>query len=399
MTGCERGEVNGIHIVHAIDSLHGGGAEISLLEMIPALAARGVRSSIVTLVDDDGALEARLRTLGVQRVSLKQHSPPGKIIALRELIRADKPDLLHTTLWHSTLTGRFAARTARIPVVTTLANSDYGPEHRANSAYGSWSVRALQSADLLTARLTRRFHAISAEVAKTMGKRLQIPADRMQVVYRGRDPERLGQPTLARRLQVRAALSLGPDTPVVLAVGRLDRQKGVDITVQAFGMVRARFPEAVLLIAGRPGNASEAIDSAMSGVPGVRLLGHRSDAADLMCAADVLAFPSRWEGLGGTLVEAMALRLPIVASAIAPIAETLGSVDWPLVPPDDPEALATELMAVLSGGAGVEARRDAGQMRFASTFTLEAAADGMLDFYRKALTGSAARPRIGAPCS
>jgi glycosyltransferase involved in cell wall biosynthesis len=367
--------------------------------MIPALAARGVRSSIVTLVDDDGALEDRLSTLDVQRVSLTLHSPAGKVVALREIVRAGKPDLLHTTLWQSTLTGRLTGRLTGTPVVTTLANSDYGPEHRANSAYGSWSVRALHTTDLATARLTRRFHAISAEVARTMGRRLQIPADRLQVVYRGRDPGRLGSPTPARRQRVRAELSVGLATPVVLSVGRLDRQKGIETTVRAFRLVRDRFSDAVLLIAGRPGNASGAVESAMSGLPGVRVLGHRTDIADLMCAADVLSFPSRWEGLGGTLVEAMALRLPIVASAIAPIAETLGAVGWPLVPPDDPAALATELIATLSGGAGVTARKDAGHARFQSAFTLDAAADGMLDFYRQALAGAPAMPRIGAPCS
>lgn len=390
--------MNTIRIVHAIDSLHGGGAEISLLEMIPALSARGVSSSIVTFVDDDGSLDQRLAALGVEQIRLRRYSPHGKVIALREILHTDKPDLLHTTLWHATLMGRVAGRMAAIPVVTTLANSDYGPEHRANSAYGQWSVRALHGADLTTTRLTRRFHAISGEVARTMSRRLQIPADRIQVVYRGRDPNRLGTPTLSRRLRVRGELGISPDAPVVLGVGRIDRQKGVETTVHAFQLVRDQVPDAVLLLAGRAGNATEAVESAISGMANVRLLGHRPDVADLMCAADVLAFPSRWEGLGGTLVEAMALRLPVVASNIPPISETIGAVGWPLVRPDDPGALASELLVILGGGASVEARKSAGQMRFRSKFTLDAIADGMMDFYHQALSNGRRRAGIGVPC-
>ena len=98
-----------------------------------------------------------------------------------------------------------------------------------------------------------------------------------------------------------------------------------------------------------------------------------------MCAADVLSFPSRWEGLGGTLVEAMALRLAIVASDIPPLAETIGDVGWPLVRPDDGQALAEGLLSVLERGAVNEARKDAGERRFRALFTAEAAADGMAE--------------------
>lgn len=387
-----------MHVMQAIDSLHGGGAEISLLEMIPVLADKGVRTSIVTFVDDDGALENRVGELGISPIRIRQRAPQARMLALRKIVRAEAPDILQTTLWHSTLTGRFSARSNHTPVVTTLANDDYGLEHRANSAYGPLSVRALYAADLMTARLTTRFHAISGEVARTMSARLRIPGERVQVVYRGRDPARLGTRTAARRARVRQELSLDLDIPIVLSVGRLDRQKGVETTVAAFRIVRSRLPGAVLLVAGRPGNASDAVTSAALGVPGIRMLGHRSDVPDLMCAADVLSFPSRWEGLGGTLIEAMALGLPIVASRIGPVDEAIGTVGWPLVPPDDPSALAEELIGILRG-ANVQARTEAGVQRFSANFTVDAAADGMVDLYRRALGDSLIEPRISRPCS
>jgi glycosyltransferase involved in cell wall biosynthesis len=377
-----------MHVMHVIDSMHGGGAEISLLEMAPGLMSRGIRTSIVTLLADDGVLEDRLSALGLTRIRLEHRDPLRLVLDLRNIIRAENPDLLHTTLLFANLAGRLAARTTRTPVVTTLANQDYGPEHRANSHYGPWAVRAVQAADMLTVPLTTRFHAISADVAGVMSRRLRIPTHRIRVVYRGRDQATLGSPTLDRRLRIRTALSIDAETPVVLSVARLDRQKGVDTTVDAFRYLSARLPGAVLLVAGRPGNSSAVVRAKADGRPEIRLLGHRKDVPDLMCAADVLSFPSRWEGLGGTLIEAMALRLPIVASDIPPVAETIGDVGWPLVLPDDSRALAQALVGVLECGAVNEAKKDAGQRRFHVLFTAEATCAAMAELYQDVLRGT-----------
>ena len=357
----------------------------SLLEVVPGLLDHGVQTSVVSLFADDGSLRERLDALHILPIRLKKRDPIGLTRELRSVIQTEHPDLLHTTLLFSNLAGRIAARTARTPVVTTLANQDYGPEHRSNSRYGALGVLGVQSAELITAPLTTRFHAISTDVARVMSHRLRIPKDRIQVVYRGRDPRVLGTPTLERRLRIRAALSIGPKTPVVLSVGRLDRQKGIDTTVAAFLQLMERMPDAILLLAGRRGNASDVVHASAKGCKAIRFLGHRTDIPGLMCAADVLSFPSRWEGLGGTLIEAMALRLPFVASDIPPLVETMGDVGWPLTRPDDEQALARALVSVLEQEAGNEAKKDAGVRRFQTVFTAEAASEGMARLYHDAL--------------
>lgn len=371
-----------MHVMHVIDSLHGGGAETSLLELIPGLGRRGVESSLVALLPDDGALQDKVNRLGIPCTRLSRHDPVRMTLELREVIRSERPDLVHTTLLFSSLAGRLAARAERIPVVTTLANGDYGPEHRANSRYGAWSVRAVQMADLVTAPLTVRFHAVSEYVARVMSRRLKIPKDRIEVVYPGRNPAKLGAATKERRLEVRAALSIDAEAPLVLSVARLDQQKGVETTIDAFRRLQARIPDAVLLVAGRPGNASAVVEAEAQRTPAVRLLGHRTDVPDLMSAADVLSHPSRWEGLGSTFVEALALRLAMVASDIPPAAEAIGDVGWPLVRPDDSQGLADQLIAVLEEGAANEARKDAGERRFKTLFSEEAASDRMARFYQ-----------------
>ena len=159
-----------MHVMHVIDSLHGGGAETSLLEVVPGLLNRGVQTSVVSLFADDGSLQERLNVLDIQPIRLKKSDPISLTLELRSIIRSERPDLLHTTLLFSNLAGRVAARSAHTPVITTLANQDYGPEHRSNSRYGALGVLGVQGAELITAPLTTRFHAISADVARVMSR-------------------------------------------------------------------------------------------------------------------------------------------------------------------------------------------------------------------------------------
>src|SRR5689334_13425177 len=98
-----------MHVMQIIDSMHGGGAETSLLDIAPALARRGVSMSIVTLLDDDGALESRLDALRLPCIRLKHRLRIAQICELRKLISAERPDLIHTTLLFANLTGRIAA--------------------------------------------------------------------------------------------------------------------------------------------------------------------------------------------------------------------------------------------------------------------------------------------------
>ena len=377
-----------MHVMQIIDSMHGGGAETSLLDISSSLGDRGVKVSLVTIRSDDGGLAERLNALGLTRISLEHRDPLRAVAELRKLMSITRPDLIHSTLFLANIMGRLAARTVSVPVITTLANQDYGPEHRSNSRYGAWSVCGVQAVNLITTPLTTRFHAISHDVARVMGRRLHIPKDRIQVIYRGRDTARLGSYTTARRLQTRAALSINAETPVILSASRLDAQKGVDTTIDAFRRLLNHIPDALLLIAGRPGNAAAAVEARARGCRSIRLLGHRTDVPDLMCAADVLAFPSRWEGLGGALIEAMALRLPMVTSNISPLNETIGSLGWPQVRPDDDIALADLLIAMLTQRVGHERRKDAGEDRFRALFTADAAADGMTRLYNDVLRSS-----------
>jgi len=382
-----------VHILYLIPGLDGsGGAERAVAALAGPYQQRGVQLDVVTFNGRDG-LAGEVEAAGATVLTLPAASMPKLAIEVRGLVRARRPDLVHTTLFDADLPGRVGARLGGVPVVSSLVNVAYGPEQRANPALTTWKLEVARAADRGTAKLARRFHALSAHVATVMGRRLGIPADHIDVVPRGRDAGLLGEPSEQRRASVRAALGVDASCPLVVAAARHEYQKGLDVLIRAWPEVRRAEPGARLLIGGRRGSETALLERLIAeqraGVgsdPGIEMIGARDDVPDLLGAADAFVVPSRWEGLGSILVEAMALGAPVVASDVGPIPEVVGESWARLVPPDDPPALAAAVVATLRQSPDERLRRAAvARHRFSSRFTLDAVADAMVAFYARAL--------------
>ena len=196
----------------------------------------------------------------------------------------------------------------------------------------------------------------------------------------------MGRRTTQRRSGTRTALGLGSDDKVVLVVARHEYPKAVDVAIDAFAHLVQDEPSARLVIAGSNGSQTEVLYSAAdrTGVTDrIQFLGARDDVADLMCAADVLCFPSRREGMPGTLIEAMALELPVVATDIAPNREVLGA-DATLVSVEDATALATALVQSLNRDQS--AQTSDGRARFEQHFTIETSVERQVALYSDTIT-------------
>ncbi|MFD9124119.1 glycosyltransferase family 4 protein [Kitasatospora sp. NPDC059571] len=376
-----------MHVLYVIDSLHRvGGAEQGLVAMAPQLVRAGVQLDVAYLKESPGGFQPELVAAGARVFGVHRPGRAGTAAALRRLVRAQRPDLVHTTLYESDVLGRAAALSAGVPAVSSLVNAAYGPEHRHARGLSPWKVRAAQAVDAATAQGTRRFHALTRHVATSMGRRLHIPADRIDVVPRGRDPQLLGSVTPERRAAVRAALELDDDVPVVLAAARQQYQKGLDVLVEAFAEVRRERPRAQLLLAGSRGAETARLEALAERAGGVRFLGPRDDVYDLMAAADAFAVPSRWEGLGSAAMEAMGVGVPLVCADVPALRETVGSHDYAvLVPPERPAELAAALLGTLDDPAGAGVRVKAARARFLASFTLHQVSAQMVAFYERSL--------------
>jgi glycosyltransferase involved in cell wall biosynthesis len=158
--------------------------------------------------------------------------------------------------------------------------------------------------------------------------------------------------------------------------------------IQAFAFVLKRHPEARLFVAGREGTATELLHHRIrrAGLgASVHLLGPRDDAPDLLCAADVFVLPSRREGMPGSVIEAMALETPVVATDLPQVREVTGDNAALLVPAGDPIALATAIVESVDEPRARDARVQIGLERFNRLFTIEAAARGMFAFYERSV--------------
>ena len=379
-----------LHVLYFIDSLVPAGAERSLVALAPHLAQRGVQLDVAYLHDRPG-LQDDLERAGAQLFCLAGNwGRAGWLGRATRLISNRRPALVHTTLYEADLVGRVAGALTGRPIVSSLVNVAYGPEMLDDPNLRRWKVRTVQLADGATARLVRRFHAITEYVADVMAVRLRIPRDRIDVVPRGRDPRQLGSRTPQRRERARATLEVDEHALLLIAIARHERQKGLDILLESFPGVLSRFPTAQLVVLGRDGNQTPLLRSMLERLSlydSVRLLGVRVDVVDLLCGADLFVFPSRWEGLGGAILEAMALEIPIVASDLPVIREVVGddNAAW-LAPVDRPDALADAVLAALADPDEAGRRGRTAGTRFRERYTIDAVADGMTAFYRRALS-------------
>ncbi|GCD99298.1 glycosyl transferase [Embleya hyalina] len=391
-----------LQVIDSVDRV--GGAERAAVAMAPGLIRRGVTLDVAYLLDLDG-FQPELVEAGASLFGVHRGSRVGSVRGLARVIRDRRPDLVHTTLYEADIAGRIAALATGVPVVSSLVNTSYGAEMRTQPGIRPWKLRAAQGLDAASGQGVRRFHALTEHVADVMSRRLRVRRSRIEVVPRGRDPEALAA-ARERRAHTRAELGLGADVPVLVTAARQEYQKGLDVLLAAFASVRREVPDAVLLLAGPPGGQTESLRRTAAGLAGdspdgaepVRFLGYRDDVPDLMGAADVFVLPSRWEGLGSVLIEAMGVGTPIVTSDLPPVREITGAGDCAaLVPPDSPEALATALVSALTEREKTAMRADAAYRRFGEEYTIDSVCDRMVAFYTRALGPGAGRDGLSGP--
>lgn len=382
-----------MRVLFVIPSLgSGGGAERSLIEAVPRLLEHDVQVSIAQFFrrpheDQEAALTrqgARIHDVTASRL-------PHRVAALGGIVRAERPDLVHTTLFDADIAGRLAAHVSgrrSPPVLTSLVNTSYDTARGRDPRVSSWKLRAVRQLDGWTARhLTDHFHAITFAVKDDAVRSLEVTPDRITVIERGRDAARLGAWSKARRERVRAALGLDPRAVVMVTAGRQEFQKGQTHLVAAFDKLAPSRPDAILLLAGRRGHESDALDTMIARSAAhdrIRVLGHREDLPDVLAASDVFVFPSIYEGLGGAIIEAMALGLPVVASDLPAIREVVEPDESALlVPAARPTPLAAAVSRLVDDPDLRHRLGARGREIFDARFTLDRSIERTVELYRR----------------
>lgn len=373
-------------ILYLIPGLGTGGAERSLAELLPFVTEAGYEPTVVCFYSRPEGVHDAVRAQGVDVRLLDGDGRFSRVARVRRIIREVRPGLIHTGLFEATMVGRMAAVGTRVPLLTSLVNTSYTPLRSGDANISPWKHRAVQELDRWSGRWsTTHFHAITEAVKDAAVRDLSIPPDRITVVERGRDPARLGEPSPERRARARAELGLASDDVVLVNAGRQEYQKGQRYLLEAMPRIIDAHDRVVLLVAGRTGRATPDLERASADLVRrgyVQFLGHREDLPEVLAAADLFVFPSLFEGLGGAVIEAMALGLPIVGSDIPALGEVLDDGrNADLVPPASSAPLAEAILALLQ--APERMRRYASRSRaiFDERFTLKRSATGTLELY------------------
>jgi glycosyltransferase involved in cell wall biosynthesis len=342
--------------VHRIGGI--GGSERHLLTLLPALAARGVDVRFLGLDDPARAPDPFYAQLTVPYARFPAPRDLDPALAVRVARMARGVDLVHTHLVHADVYGALGARR----LVSTKHNDD---------PFRTGPFRFVERG--LTWR-AGRVVAITQALARFLVDRVGLPQEKVTTIHYGLDD-------LPRAWGKNPADTVGDDVPLLLAVCRLEPQKGVDVAVRALAQLREVEPAAELVVLGE-GPERERLERLARGldVP-VHLLGRVPDVAAWLGRADVLVHPARWEGFGLALLEGMLAQLPVVATNVSSIPEIVADGQTGLlVPPDDQDALADALARVLADPGAFGA---AGRERARAQFSVARMADATLAVYRE----------------
>lgn len=359
-----------MRILHVITSLARGGAEHHLLALAGGQASAGHAVAVAGLKPPD-ELAGAFIAAGVEphALALRRYGDPVPIARLRALIRGLRPDLAHAHLPPAELYARLALVGLAVPLVITRHNDERFAPIPAQRSLSRWcAARA--------ARVICISEAVRRWTCEDPRGPLLDPA-RCAVVPYGLAAERhAGAPP---------APDLAGVGPLVGTLARLVPQKGLDVLLEAFALVP---PPARLVIAGDgPLRGTLAARAALPDLAGrVHLLGRRGDAAAVLAALDLFVLPSRWEGFGLALLEAMAAGRAIVASRVSAIPEVVVEGETGLlVPPDDPASLARAIRHLLDDPARRRAMGLAGRARLARHFSPDLMNRATEAVYRAAL--------------
>ncbi len=349
-----------------------GGAERQIIALSRGLLASGV--DVLAVVMFERELAAQLRAAGVRVEVLRARGTfdltlPGK---LRALIGREAPDVIHVHNYrpHAMLALAGAA------VAGKVVKTEHGLPEMATSVFENLRAHTYRALENLA---SRRLGARMVYVTQELRARCALAHTGLAqaVVYNGVDLERLvigPRPPEYR-----------PDTFNLIAIGRLEHVKGFDLAIQAVAAMPAETPVHLYVLGAGPEQPRlEALASKTGGR--VTLLGFRRDPFAWLANADAMLMPSRHEGLPFVLLEAWALRTPVIASAVGGLKEVIRDGETGLlVPGGDVAALAQAVSRIAGDPELRERMRDAAHADVNDRFDARAMAAGYLEQY-EALT-------------
>lgn len=329
-----------MHIVQLIPSLNEGGTERGVADLNREFVRRGIQNTVISA---GGKLVSQIVEQGGRHIvcDVKSKNPltfPVRVLKLRKILREIKPDILHVRSRVPGWLVRFANKPLGIPVVTTV--------HGFNTVNG-YSRIMVEGQRIIGASLAMRDY---------LRRHYGVKDDIFRLIPRGMDPEGFNPSKLDAAWMTQFKAQYGLEGRfVVLIAGRISSLKGIDWAIKALANVSDKLPSWKLLIVGSPQAGQEnyaeelkALVQTLKLEDRVIFTGSQSKMPEVYACANVVisATTRKPETFGRSLVEALAMNCPVIATAHGGALDIVkpGVTGW-LVPLENAEALGEAIVA------------------------------------------------------
>jgi len=333
-----------LRVLHLETGRHVYGGALQVLLLVEGLERRGIENLLVVAEGSDVGAQALSRGLPLHPLPMAGEADLLFPSRFRRLIRSTAPDVVH--------------------------------------------LHSRRGADILGGLGARwaRIITISEAIRRVLIQQC-VDQGRIRCIHSALDPGPFEKP--CRKKAFMEEFGLASDDQIVGMAAQFIPRKGHDVLLQAIPAILRDHSRARFLLFGRGPLHAEVSRRVMDAglEKAVRLPGFRDDLQDLLPCMDLLVHPATMEGLGIILLQAAASGLPVVASAAGGIPEAVVDQETGLlVPPSDPEALASAVSTLLTDPAGARLMGDRGRQRIRTEFSVDRMVDGNLSVYQELLS-------------
>lgn len=328
-----------IRVVELLATGTNGGAQEHVFNIVSRLDRSRYDVSVVSL--SPGSAVRKLERTGMPVCVIDREDDDDAVVELTAHLLATRAQVIHNHMYRAEVVGTRAA----------LAVAATGrPRPLVIATVHSSRIRPHEDRELMRALTPQMDHliAVSQAIVGKIAEEGRVGAP-VTLIHNGVDLERYSQQEACCTLGEEYGME--PGSPIVGVVGRLESEKGHPTLIDAWPLVLAEVPTAYLLVVGE-GSRLESLQAQARDLGVDRRIvftGRRDDVPAVTAALDVAVLPSYREAQGLTILEAMALSRPVVASNVGGIPEMVeDGVTGLLVPPHQPAALAAAIVRLLT---------------------------------------------------
>ncbi|MFB6226494.1 MAG: glycosyltransferase [Candidatus Paceibacteria bacterium] len=363
-----------------ITGLNTGGAEMVIYRLLKEYKTDKEKDSfdftVISIVPPED-IGDKIKNLDIEVKSLEAKSKLNPLIAWRlyTLLKEEKPDILHTFLFHANVLGRIIGKLAGVPKIISAIRNEY---------FGSKMREKLVK---LTKSLCDYTTVVSQYTADKMAERGVIAEDSYKVITNGVNIKELKEEDKKEKVEIRKALNLDDKYPIIIGVGSLTEQKGFSYLIKAVKTLSEKYERIFLMILGSGPKETELnkLINELSLKDQVNLVGEKDNVKDYLQLADIFVLSSLWEGMPNVLLEAQAVGLPSVATQVSGVSEIIDDgKNGTMVEPKRKEALVDGIEKTLDQtDKQKEQMRRTAKEKIKQEFSIESMTKKYINLYKK----------------